>query len=108
MEPRIQQMIDKFHRKMEKDAEAKEKVMPLKKTVNIDLGEEVYSLRVEDAHIHDFKPELLPEADISLTTTPETMDALIEGTLRPMRAYMTKKITVKGKLEDVMHLKDLL
>ena len=107
MEPKIQLMIDKFHRKMEKDAEARAKVEPVTKTVNIDLGEEFYSLRIEHAQIHDFKSELLPEADIILKTTPEVLDALIEGTLRPMRAYMTKKITVKGKIEDIVHLKSL-
>lgn len=107
MEPKIQLMIDKFHRRMENDAEAREKVLPVKKTVNLDLGEEVYSLRIEDAKIHDFKPELLQEPDIYVKTTPEVLDQLIEGTLRPMRAYMTKKITVKGKLEDIMHLKSL-
>ncbi len=107
MEPKIQMMIDKFHRKMEKDAEARAKVEPVTKTINIDLGEEVYSVKLEKAHLDDFKPCLLESADILLKTTPEVLDALIEGTLRPMRAYMTKKITVKGKIEDVMHLKSL-
>ena len=107
MEPKIQMMIDKFHRRMEKDADARAKVEPVAKTLNIDLGEEVYSLRIENAHIHDFIPSLLDQADIVLKTTPEVLDALIEGTLRPMRAYMTKKITVKGKIEDIMHLKSL-
>ncbi|MBR4203765.1 MAG: SCP2 sterol-binding domain-containing protein [Candidatus Methanomethylophilaceae archaeon] len=107
MEPKLQLMIDKFHRRMEKDPEAKAKVEPVTKTINIDLGEEHYSLRLEKAQIHDFKPELLENADILLKTTSETLDALIEGTLRPMRAYMLKKITIKGKIEDILHLKSL-
>ena len=107
MEPKIQVLIDKFHRKMENDPEARDKVLPVKKTVTLDLGEEVYSLRIEDAKILDFKPEAIPEPDITVKTTPEVFEQLVDGTLRPMRAYMTKKITVKGKLEDIVHLKSL-
>lgn len=108
MQPTIQMMIDKFHRKMDKDPEVRAKVEPITKTVNIDLGEEKYSLKIEHAHVSDFKEGLLDNADITLITTPESLTALIEGTLRPMRAFVTKKIIVKGKIEDIMHLKSLL
>ena len=107
MEPKIQLMIDKFHRRMDKDEKARAEVEPVVKTMNIDLGEEKYSMKLEHARIVEFKPGLYDEADIQLTTTPESLDALIEGTLRPMRAYVTKKIVVKGKIEDIMHLKKL-
>ncbi len=107
MQPKIQLMIDKFHRRMAKDPEAKAKVEPVTKTINIDLGEEKYSLKLEHAEIIDFKEGLLDEADITIITEPEYLDALIEGTLRPMRAYVTKKIVVKGKIEDILHLKSL-
>ena len=105
MEASIQTLIDKFHRKMEKDEEAKKEVMPIKKTINIDLGTEQYSMRLENAHIDDFGPRMIDNADITLLTTPESLQGLIDGTLRPMKAYVTKKITVKGKIQDIMFLK---
>lgn len=108
MKPAIQTMIDKFHRRMDKDPDARAKVEPITKTLNIDLGEEKYSLKLEHAKISGFTEGLLDNADITLITTPESLTALIEGTLRPMRAYVTKKIVVKGKIEDIMHLKSLL
>ena len=105
MQPRIQLMIDKFHRRMEKDEKARADVEPIVKTFNVDLGEETYCMKLEHAQIVEFKEGLYDDADILLKTTPEYLDALIEGTLRPMRAYVTKKITVKGKIEDIMHLR---
>jgi putative sterol carrier protein len=48
---------------------------------------------------------LLQEADITLITTPENLQALIDGTLRPMRAFVMKKIQIKGKIDDLMFLK---
>ncbi|MCL2296373.1 MAG: SCP2 sterol-binding domain-containing protein [Methanomassiliicoccaceae archaeon] len=105
MEASIQTLIDKFHRKMENDEEAKKEVMPIKKTINIDLGAEHYSLKLENAHIDDFEPQMIDNADITILTTPESLQGLIDGTLRPMKAYVTKKITVKGKIQDLLFLK---
>ena len=104
----IQKMIGKFERRMAKDPEAREKVKEIKKTINIDLGEEKYSFKVEDSAVHDFTNSALDEADITLITTPENLHLLVEGELRPMRAYVTRKIVIKGKIEDIMHLKSLL
>lgn len=108
MEPQIQEVIGKFYRKLEKDPELKEKVMPITKTLNIDLGDEKYSLRMEKAEILDFKPELIENPDITVTTTPEYLQQLIDGTLRPMKAYVTRKVQVKGKIEDLLHLRKVL
>jgi putative sterol carrier protein len=105
MEASIQTLIDKFHSRMEKDEQAKAEVMPLKKTINIDLGSEHYSMKLEDARISDFKPEMNDGADVTLTTTPESLQGLIDGTLRPMKAYVTKKISIQGKIQDLMFLK---
>ena len=105
MEASIQTLIDKFHRKMEKDEEAKKEVMPIKKTINIDLGTEQYSMKLENAQITDFVPQMIDNADMTIFTSPESLQGLIDGTLRPMKAYVTKKITVKGKIQDLLFLK---
>ena len=103
----IQEMIDKFHRKAESDDKVREKLKGVVKTMNIDLGTEQYSIRLDNAVIYDFREGMTDGADIIFTTTPENLRAMIDGTLRPMKAYITRKFTVKGKLEDVMHLKNL-
>ncbi len=106
MENEIRAVIDKFHGKVESDPELKKELMPIKKTINLDLGEEeAYSFRIEDAHVAEFKTELSEGADIVVTTTPENLRALMNGTLRPMKAYVLKKIKIKGKLDDLMFLK---
>jgi putative sterol carrier protein len=107
MRDSIQTMIDKFHKKAESDEKVREKMKDVVKTVNIDLGTESYSLRLENARIHDFREGMTDTADIVFTSTPENMKAMISGELRPMKAYFTKKFTVKGKFEDLLHLKSL-
>lgn len=107
MKQEIQAVIDKFHRKMEKDPEVKKEVEHLEKVFNLDLGEETYTLKLKDAHIYSFEEGLDPNADVTVTTTPENLQGLIDGSLRPMRAYVLKKIQVKGKIDDLLFLKKL-
>lgn len=108
VQPMVEEMIAKFRERMEDDAEVRGEVESIHKTVNIDLGTERYSMVLDNAEIKDFKDSLLDEADITLTTTPETIAELINGTLRPMRAYVTKKIQIKGKIQDLINLRKLL
>ncbi len=105
MEQELLDLIDKFQKKVESDPELKKEVMPIKKTLNLDLGEEQYSMKIENAQVSDFKSEMLETADLQITTTPESLRALIDGSLRPMKAYVLKKIRVKGKIDDLMFLK---
>ncbi|MDR0334375.1 MAG: SCP2 sterol-binding domain-containing protein [Methanomassiliicoccaceae archaeon] len=103
----IQGMIDKFHRKAENDEKLRDKLDGVVKTMNIDLGDETYSMKLDNAKITDYREGVVDGADIVFISTPENLQALIDGTLRPMRGYLTKKFTVKGKLEDIMYLKSL-
>lgn len=105
MQTQIQALIDKFHGKVENDEHLKNEIAHLEKSFNIDLGSEHYSMKLKDSHIHDFSNELLDNADVTLTTTPENFQGLMDGTLRPMRAYVLRKVTIKGKLDDLMFLK---
>ncbi len=107
MHDQIQLMIDKFHRKVAKDEKIRTEVQKFYKSINIDLETEAYSMILDHGEIKDFKDELLPEADVTIITTPENLQALIEGTLRPMKAYITKKIAIKGKIDDLMALKNM-
>ena len=107
MQQEIQAVIDRFHKKMEKDPELKKDVQHLVKVFNLDLGDESYTLRLKDARIYAFEEGLDENADVTVITTPDNLRGLIDGTLRPMRAYVLKKIQIKGKIDDLMVLKKL-
>lgn len=107
MHGQIQALIDKFHSKVDGDENLKKDIAHLVKTFNIDLGEEQYSMKLKDSKIYDFVDSLSDEADVTLKTSVENFQALLDGTLRPMRAYVLKKVTIKGKLDDLMFLKKL-
>ncbi len=108
MEEQIKGLIDKFNNKMNKDEATRDEVKHLKKTFTLDLDTEKYSFKLENAQMFDFKAEAAPESDVTVTCTPENLQKLIDGDLRPMRAYLTKKIKIEGKIQDLMFLKKFL
>ena len=66
------------------------------------------TLRKNLREIPDFpKPGILFYDVTTLFKNAECLQGLIDGTLRPMRAYVLKKIAVKGKIDDLMFLKKL-
>ena len=105
MEEQLRGLVDKFNKKMAEDEKTRDEVKHLKKTVNIALATEKYSFKLENAEIFDFSCTALEEADVIITSTPENLQKLLDKELRPMRAYLTKKITIKGKIQDLMFLK---
>ena len=105
MEEQLRGLVDKFNKKMAEDEKMRDEVKHLTKTVNIDLDTEKYSFKLENAEIFDFRCTALDEADVIITSTPENLQKLLDKELRPMRAYLTKKITIKGKIQDLMFLK---
>ncbi|MDR0523304.1 MAG: SCP2 sterol-binding domain-containing protein [Candidatus Methanoplasma sp.] len=105
MQDSIQVWIDRFQSKVDSDEALRKELMPLKKTFNMDLGTEHYSMRLEEGGIRGFAPVLADGADVTIRTTPASLQALMDGTLRPMKAYITKKISVEGKIQDLLFLK---
>jgi putative sterol carrier protein len=48
---------------------------------------------------------LVENPDITITSDPKTVEELITGKMKPMKAWALKKIRIKGSLEDVMRLR---
>ena len=101
-------MVDEFNKRSDEDEKLHRDMAHLNKVFSMDLGSEVYSMRLKNSKISDFKAEKVEGADIVLTSTPENIEAMMNGELRPMRAYITKKIKIKGNLQDLMFLKKFL
>ena len=104
----FEEKIIEFNKRIDESESLRNELAHLDKTFTLDLDTEAYSMVLKDSKITDFKPEALEDADVVVTSTPETLVALIEGDLRPMRAYITKKIKIKGKIQDLMFLKKFL
>lgn len=105
VETEIRDLVDKVNSKIERHPEIREEVENIRKSVNIDLGDEKYSFRFENAKVEDLRTELIDGADITMKTTAENFVDLINGDLSPMKAFVTGKVKLNGKFQDLMFLK---
>jgi len=52
--------------------------------------------------------ETLPQPDITFTTSSDTLAGILDGTVNPQLALITRKLKVSGKMEDLAKLQKLL
>ena len=107
VEPMIQELIDRFNAKVESDEKLREELKDLSKTVYVDLGEEKYNFTLKDEHIGDFSQGEIENADISITSDPETFVGIVDGKIKPMKAFALRKVKIKGDVSDIMSLRKL-
>lgn len=103
----LEDMVNRFNRKTANDEKLLEELQGIEKRINLDLGEESYCFILDNGRAHSLQKGMFNEADVIISTDPVTIIGLIEKTIRPMRAYAQKKFQVKGKLEDLLHLRKL-
>ena len=101
----LEETIAKFNAKVEKDENLKKELECIKKKANINLGTECYSFELSCTKIHSLREGMVADPDIIITSDPKTIEDLITGKMKPMKAWALKKIKIKGSLEDVMRLR---
>lgn len=52
--------------------------------------------------------ETVPQPDIIVTTSSDTLAGILDRTINPELAFITRKLKVSGKMEDLLKLQKLL
>jgi putative sterol carrier protein len=107
VEPLLRDLIEKFNEKSDNDKALRAELEGMDKKVMLDLGSEVYNFHLHDRKAQDFKEGRLENADLTMTSDPETIQGIIEGKIKPMKAFALRKVRIKGDLNDVLRLRKL-
>lgn len=107
VEPLLQDLISKFNDKVDNDEKLRKEIEGMDKRVLIDLESEKYSFHMHDQKINDFREGSMENPDITLISDPETIAGIIEGKVKPMKAFALRKVRVKGDIEDILRLRKL-
>ena len=109
MEEKLQQMIDKFNERIEKDEKMKKNLEGINRKIMLVIKDgETYNFELKDLKLSPLAKGEIDDADVVITTDTETMTGLLDGTIKPMKAYATKKISFKASVRDMLLLKKLL
>ena len=105
IQPQLQKMVDKFQ-----DPNIQTALKGFTKTLQFsftDTGEK-WLIRVEDGAKATLAKEALEKPDMTIKTTTDVMAGIIEKRINPQNAYMQRKITIKGSMDDLFRLQKLL
>jgi putative sterol carrier protein len=67
-----------------------------------------YILSVDEQGGMTIMEQTIPKPDITVTTTSDILADLIDGKMNPLNAYITRKLKISGKMEDILLLQKLL
>ena len=107
LEPLMQDLVKKFNEKVDTDEKLSTELDGMDKKVLIDLVSEQYNFHLHDQRISDFQVGTILNPDITLLSDPETFQAIIEGKMKPMKAFALRKVRVKGEIDDLLRLRKL-
>ena len=107
LEPQLQELIAKFNDKIAQDEKLRGELKGVDKKVLIDLDSERYNFHLYDEKVNNFKPGEIANPDITIQSDPETMEGLISGKIKPMKALALRKLRLKGSIDDMLRLRSL-
>lgn len=106
VEQLLQEAIQRFNKKVDEDPELKKELTGIRKTVQLELeGSESYYFVLENAKVDGFTKGHVDVPDIRVISTAETLRQLWTKQLRPMKAIATRKLQVKGSIDDLLRLR---
>ena len=105
----LNDLANRLNSKFDADTELQEKLGDINRTIQIELNNDVfYHLRVVGGKIVDIVEGAVEEPDLKIITDRATFEGIINGTVKPLKAYALQKIKLKGSLKDRLLFKDLL
>jgi putative sterol carrier protein len=105
IKPYLQKFVEKFD-----NPDVQAALKGYTKTLQFDFTDtgEKWLIRVEDGTKATLTAESLEKSDMTIKTTTEVMAGIIEKKINPQNAYMQRKITIKGSMDDLFRLQKLL
>jgi putative sterol carrier protein len=106
VEALLKEAIDRFNKKVEEDPELKRELAGLRRTVQLELeGSEWFYFVLENAKVDGYSKGRVEAPDIRVISTAEVLRQLWTKELRPMKAIATRKLQIKGSIDDLLRFK---
>ncbi|MGM0405803.1 MAG: SCP2 sterol-binding domain-containing protein [Thermoplasmatota archaeon] len=110
LEPRelLDKMVSKFEKTVEEKDDIEDKLEGFKRDVSVVFNDDGnYHFNIDETEIGEIKEGSDDDADITITTDTETLNALLNKDMKPMEAYARKKIKVDASFMDMLKIKNI-
>ncbi|MGQ9587894.1 MAG: SCP2 sterol-binding domain-containing protein [Thermoplasmata archaeon] len=106
VEELLRRAIEKFNRKTAEDRNLAEELAGMRRTVQIEVSDDAtYHFLLESARVGGLQKGALERPDIRVIASSDTLRQLWSRELRPMKALATRKLQIKGSIEDMLRLR---
>jgi len=107
--PAIEKLVARFNDRAARDAELNKELQCINRRVQVDLGTEKYYFTLANCKVDTLHDGVMPDKpDITLISDPDTIQKVIDGEMRAMKAFALKKVRVKGSIEDLLRFRRFL
>ncbi len=110
LEPKelLDKMVSKFEETVEEKDDIEGKLEGFKRDVSVIFNDDGnYNFNIDETEIGEIKEGSHEDADITITTDTETLNALLNKEMKPMEAYARKKIKVDASFMDMLKIKNI-
>ncbi|UCE81369.1 MAG: SCP2 sterol-binding domain-containing protein [Methanobacteriota archaeon] len=102
----LREAIDRFNAKVAENHELAKELEGVSKLIQVELeGDDWYHFKLENGAVNALNKGGVENPDIRIITSADTLRRLWSRELRVMKALVTKKLQVKGSMEDLLRLK---
>ncbi|MCI4368939.1 MAG: SCP2 sterol-binding domain-containing protein [Thermoplasmata archaeon] len=109
IEETLASLVDRFNRHAGDNPGVREELEGIRRTIVIHLTDErSYAVDLKEGRLTNLRTGSKDRADVTITTDSATFDGLVKKELGPMKALVTRKLTIDGSLEDKLLFRKLL
>jgi putative sterol carrier protein len=102
-------LVERFNRHTEQNPAVRSELQGLERTIAIRLTDEgQYAVDLRGGRLTDLRSGHPARADVTITTDRATFLGLIRKEIGPMKALVTRKLTIDGSLEDKLLFRKLI
>lgn len=108
MEETLLKVINKFNERAEKDEKLQKELDGVSRKIQMEFTDgKSYHFLLEDTKISDFGEGDIDSPDITIISDTETIQMLFNKEMGPMKALATKRLKLKGSLQDMLKIRKL-
>ena len=109
IEEALGSLIDRFNRRVDRTPAVREELQGLSRSIALKLSDGTsYMVDLRDSHLRNLRPGTNGHADVTITTDAATFLGLVAKEIGPMKALVTRKLSIDGSLEDKLLFRKLL
>lgn len=109
VEETLASVVDRFNRHATQNPAASEELNGMERTIQIRLTDGgTYAVDLKGGRLANLRSGGAPKPDVTITTDVATFHGLVRKEIGPMKALVTRKLTIDGSLEDKLLFRKLL